>query len=79
MRSAGRTCSPGADGLLALADPALSQHLLNVSKAQAEPEIKPDRMTDHFGWKAVTLERNSRHWGFVLPNAGYTRDQFAFA
>jgi len=51
----------GPDRLRADLDPALSQHLLDVAQAQAEPEIQPHRMTDHVRREAVALERNRRH------------------
>ena len=70
---------PATHGLVADADPALRQQLLDITKAQGETEVEPDRMTDHIGWKTLTLEGKSRHWGLLPPKAGRSRDHSAFA
>jgi len=54
---------PAAHGLVADADPALSQQVFDVAEAQGEAELEPDGVADHVGWKAVTLEGKSRHGG----------------
>ena len=70
---------PAAHGLLADTDSPLSQQLFDVPKTQGETEVEPDRMTDHIGWKAVTLEGKSRHWGPLSPKTGRSRDHSALA
>jgi hypothetical protein len=35
---------PAAHGLVGDRDPALGQQILDVAKAEGEPEIKPDRV-----------------------------------
>ena len=44
-------CHSGAD-----AEPALSQHLFDISKAEGETEAEPHRVADHISRKVVTLE-----------------------
>src|ERR1019366_7693827 len=44
---------PAAHGLIGHQDPTLSQQILNITEAQGEPDIKPDRLLDDFGREAV--------------------------
>src|ERR1039458_2059268 len=44
---------PAAHGLIGHQDPTLSQQILDVTEAQGEPDIKPDRLLDDFGREAV--------------------------
>jgi len=46
--------SPLAHGLIGHTDPTRSKHLLDHPQAQGEPEIQPDRMTDHLSRKTMT-------------------------
>jgi hypothetical protein len=48
--------TPTSDGLVANVDPALGQHLLDIAKAQGEPEIKPNRLADDVRRKPVPFE-----------------------
>jgi hypothetical protein len=41
------------DGLLGCIDPALGQHILDISVAQSEAEIEPDGMLDDDRWEPV--------------------------
>jgi hypothetical protein len=49
---------PAPDRLIADLDTALRQQLLDVAKAQREPEVQPDGMPDHLRREAVALVRN---------------------
>src|SRR3984893_11393995 len=44
---------PAPNGLVGDHDPTLGQQILDVAKAQGEPDIKPDRPLDDFGREAV--------------------------
>jgi hypothetical protein len=39
---------PAAHGLIGQYDPAFRQQILNVAKAQSEPQIEPDCLVDDF-------------------------------
>ena len=47
--------TPEADGLVGDDDPALSQQILDVSKAQRETMVEPNGMTDDFTGEPMTL------------------------
>lgn len=51
-----KTIDPGADRLVADRHTAFRQQILNVSQAQAEPVIAPDRIPNHRSGKAVPLQ-----------------------
>jgi hypothetical protein len=38
-----------AHGLIGDNDPTLGQQILDISEAQGEPDIKPDRLLDNLG------------------------------
>jgi hypothetical protein len=42
---------PSPNGLVGDHNPMLGQQILDVAKAQGEPDIKPDRLLDDFGSK----------------------------
>src|SRR5208282_5136596 len=44
---------PAAHGLIRDQDPTLGQQIPDVTEAQGEPDIKPDRLLDDFGREAV--------------------------
>src|SRR5207248_3287763 len=44
---------PAPNGFIGHQDPALGQQILDVTIAQSEPDIKPDRLLDDFGREAV--------------------------
>ncbi len=44
---------PAAHDLIGHRDPALSQQILDLTEAQGEPDIKPDRLLNDFGREAV--------------------------
>lgn len=56
------------------ANPALGQQIFDIAKTQREAEAQSNRVADDFGWKAVTLEGNSREWGPLRPKSGRSRD-----
>ena len=55
---------PAPDGLLGFHDPTLGQQILDVAKAQGQPAIKPDRVLDDFGRKAIAAiaDFDHREW-----------------
>ncbi len=46
--------TPEADCLVGDDDPSFGQQILHVSKAECEPVVEPDGMTDDFRWETVT-------------------------
>ena len=58
---------PAAHGLVRDCDPALSEQIFDITKAECEPEIEPDRLLDDLWRKAVaaTADFSSFPW---LPN-----------
>jgi len=52
---------PAAHGLIGHQDPTLSQQILDVTEAQGEPDIKPDRLLDDFGREAVAAIADFGH------------------
>jgi hypothetical protein len=47
--------APPANGLIGHDDPSLGDQILDISEADTESVLKPDRMTDDFGWIAVSV------------------------
>jgi hypothetical protein len=47
-------CDPSPNGLVRYIDPTLGQQFLDVTVAQREAEIDPDRVLNDLGWKAIT-------------------------
>jgi hypothetical protein len=54
--------TPLTDGLLGDDDPALGEEIFNVSEAEAEAVVQPDRVADDLGWESVASV--ARHSGF---------------
>jgi hypothetical protein len=52
---------PAADGLVADAQASRGQQILDVSVAQGESQIEPNRVANDFGWEAVAGVRNGAH------------------
>ncbi len=52
---------PSADGLVSDLQTALRQQILDITVAQGEAHVEPDRMPDHIGRKAVAGVRNRLH------------------
>jgi hypothetical protein len=52
---------PAAHGLKGHQDPTFSQQILDVTEAQGEPDIKPDRLLDDFGREAVAAIADLGH------------------
>jgi hypothetical protein len=44
---------PSPDGLIGRVDPALGQHVLDISVAQSEAEVEPDGMLDDDRWEPI--------------------------
>ena len=47
--------TPTTNGLVRCLIPADRQHFFNITKAESEPMIEPNGMTDNLRWKAVTV------------------------
>ena len=45
--------APGSNGFVGYGDATLCEKVLDIAKAQSEPMVQPDGMTDDLGWKAV--------------------------
>src|ERR1019366_9303993 len=56
---------PAAHGLIGDYDPTLGQKILDVAEAQGEPDIKPDRLLDNLGRKAVAAIADLGHHGWL--------------
>src|SRR5208282_2132547 len=52
---------PAAHGLIRDQDPTLGQQIPDVTEAQGEPDIKPDRLLDDFGREAVAAIADLGH------------------
>ena len=48
---------PATDGLITDLNSTLSQQFFDVTQAQGEPKIQPDRLLDHVRRESVALER----------------------
>ena len=51
--------APPANGLIGHDDPPLGEQIFDISEADTESVVEPDRMTDDFGWIAVTVVAGS--------------------
>ena len=51
--------TPPANGLIGHDDPSLGEQIFDISAADTESVVEPDRMTDDFGWIAVTVVAGS--------------------
>ena len=49
-----KLCRPAPNSLIRNIDAALSQQMLNISKAEWKSKIQPDGMLDDFDWRTVT-------------------------
>ena len=58
-----KVVDPTAHGLTGHDDPAFSQQIFDVSEAQSEPDIQPDRLLNDHGRKAVTGVADFGHRG----------------
>jgi len=47
--------TPKADGFTADSDAALGEKIFDISMAQVEAIVEPDRVTDDVGWESVAL------------------------
>lgn len=54
---------PKADRFVAHVDAAVSEHFLDITQAEREAKVEPDRMLYHGWWEAPPLVGNSRHRG----------------
>ena len=68
---------PTPDRLLADLDVPLCEQFLDVPKAQGEPEVQPDRMTDHLRREAVTLVGNRSQLSLRLGRQGLSGEELA--
>jgi hypothetical protein len=60
---------PAPNGLVGDHNAALRQQILDVTKAQREPEIEPDRLSDDFGWEPGSLVADFLHpLGFLTAS-----------
>jgi hypothetical protein len=59
---------PAAHGLIGDLDSTLGQQILDVAEAQGEPDIKPDRLLDHLGRKAVAAIADLGHHRWLRLN-----------
>ena len=53
MRAAAELDRPAADSLIRNINAALSQHILDISKAERKSKIQPDRVLDDLNRKAM--------------------------
>src|SRR5713101_8181666 len=60
---------PSADGLVTDLQPALRQQILDITVAQGEAQVEPDRVPDHKRRKAVAGVRHRLH-GISLASFG---------
>ena len=60
---------PASDSLIGDINASFSEHVLDITKAQRESCIEPDGMTDDFGWKTVTFERQLVHSPSLILNS----------
>ena len=67
------SAGPAAHRLIRNHYPALSQQVLDIAKAEAEPAIEPNGLLDDHGWKAISGVADLGHNG-RLP-AGITADK----
>ena len=51
--------APLADGLMADLDPAFGEEILNITKAEMEPKVQPDGVSDDLGREAVASIRRT--------------------
>ncbi len=49
--------APGSNGFVGYGDAPLREKVLDITKAQREPMVQPNGMTDDLGWEAVTSIR----------------------
>src|SRR6266849_2814540 len=52
---------PSTDGLVTDLQPALRQQILDITEAQGEAQVEPDRVADHNWRKAVAGVRHRLH------------------
>jgi hypothetical protein len=64
LRPSARNGSPAPDGLIGDHDPAFRQQIFDVAEARREPNIKPDRVLDGFGRKAIASIADFDHRGW---------------
>jgi hypothetical protein len=67
---------PAAHGLVGDRDPALGQQILDVTKAEGEPEIESDRLVNDLRWEAISGVANLRH-ALRLPSRRRRDDALA--
>jgi hypothetical protein len=64
---------PATHRLIGNDDPALSQQVLDVAKAEGEPGIEPDGLLNDHGWEAISGVADLGHNGRLPP--GITADK----
>src|SRR5688572_26167922 len=52
---------PPPDRLVRDVETPLRQEFLDVSVAEGEPSVEPDRVSDHLGWEAMTSVGDALH------------------
>ena len=70
---------PAAHGFLRDRDPALREQILDVTKAECEPEIEPNRLIDDLGREPISGVADFPHTlgysAYVDPTSGRRRDK----
>jgi hypothetical protein len=56
------SCEASADGLVTDLQPAFRQQILDITVAQGEAQVEPDRVPDHNWRKAVAGVRHAAAW-----------------
>ena len=52
---------PAPNGLVADVDASLGEQIFDMTKAQGEPVLEPNRVPDHIRWEPVSLKGNGFH------------------
>ena len=58
--------TPAPDGLIGHDDSPLGEKILDISKAQAEPMVSPDRIADDRGRKSIARSKKNVHSSMAL-------------